>query len=212
MTNWLFSKSNIVACGAASIGLMLFLIGVIDKFWWLISIGLYFLTFFLIKEEKPVNITLNQVDFFSQSEKNLQALFAENATSLPNEAQEQLSMLIQNVKDLNFFLSKNKTFLMPTQELYSVQGVFEKYVPAIITKYATLPAKYANTVVIKDGKTTKDLMMEQLQLLNHHFESLTHSIYESDANNLVVSGRLLREKFQPTDLDLLFSEEKELNA
>lgn len=201
MNKWLFSRQNLVACGVAALGLVLFLLGVIDKFWWLITLGLYAGTYFLVGKEKPQDITFQYAQAFEGSQTQLEALIAQHTGELPVEANKALASMLINLKDLNSFIVKNEDNLLPTPEFYSIKSLFKSYIPTIVSKYTQLPANYANTAVIKDGKTTKDFLVEQLNLLNTHFEKMTHSIYEHDSQALVVHGQFLKNKFEKPEFE-----------
>jgi hypothetical protein len=192
----------------ASIGIVLFLLGAIDKFWWLIVTGLYGITYLLSENEK-ITVLDSYRWSFEDGENELMNLINSNDKVLPSEAMVILHQLQLNLNDLNYFFKKNSNWLIQNEEINTIQNIFENYLPNIINKYMSLPKRYAETVVIKDNKTTKDFLIEQLSLLESNLKKTSHSIYENDSKALVVNGRFLKEKFSTDDLDSLFQETAE---
>lgn len=63
-----------------------------------------------------------------------------------------------------------------------------------------LPSAYANLHPVKNGKTARQLLSEQLDLLDHSMQQIVEDIHRNDTQKLVVHGRFLEEKFRKDDL------------
>lgn len=67
--------------------------------------------------------------------------------------------------------------------------------PQTLHNYRRLPAAFASLHAVDDGKTCKQLLIAQLDLLNGQLAKIADSVYRDDADALVVNGKFLREKF-----------------
>jgi phage shock protein PspC (stress-responsive transcriptional regulator) len=82
-----------------------------------------------------------------------------------------------------------------TQEAYNVRQTATEYLPDALEKYMTLPEGFAETHVLSNGKTAKDTLLEQLDILDSTMKDLIGDLYQEDADALLIHGRFLKEKF-----------------
>lgn len=68
--------------------------------------------------------------------------------------------------------------------------------------YMNLPKAYANLQPVKDGKTAKQLLVEQLTLLDIEMKEVVQEVYRNDTQKLIAHGRFLQDKFQKSLLDI----------
>lgn len=214
MKNWFFSKKNIYACLAISASLSIYLLGFIDKFWWLIAIFSYVITYIATPKELSQTISIDPVSLsLDKSEQQLVNLINESDKMLPQEALEVLHHIQINLNDLHFFIRKNDKFMLPMEEFYSIENIFENYLPNIVKSYIKFPKRYAETAKIKNNQTIKDVLIEQLTLLHEQLQKMSYSIYESDAKSMIIHGKFLQEKFSSNEWDSWVGENnKEMNA
>ncbi|MBI3228911.1 MAG: hypothetical protein HYZ45_01610, partial [Burkholderiales bacterium] len=72
-----------------------------------------------------------------------------------------------------------------------------RLLPDAIETYLRLPAAYANMNKLSNGKTARDVLEEQLLLLNEHVITLEENLLSADVNSLLANGAFLQEKLQP---------------
>lgn len=82
------------------------------------------------------------------------------------------------------------------QDLFTVKKTVFDYLPTTLENYLKLPTAYANRHVIQDGKTAKTLLTEQLALIDTSMQQVVHSIYNDDAQALLVNERFLQGRLQ----------------
>ena len=75
------------------------------------------------------------------------------------------------------------------------------YLPTAIQAYLDLPRHYADTHVVADGKTSLDLLADQLDLLEKEINEIAANVNRADTDKLVANGRFLEEKFGSHPLD-----------
>ena len=89
-----------------------------------------------------------------------------------------------------------------TQDVYNVRQTALEYLPDAVERYAALPKGFAETKRLRNGLTAKETLLEQLELLDDTMQNLMASVYQEDAQGLLVHGRFLEEKFAAHKLDL----------
>lgn len=84
------------------------------------------------------------------------------------------------------------------------QTVFE-YLPTALENYLSLPPAFANLHPVRDGKTARQLLNEQLDLLDREMKEIVVDMSANDTQKLLAHGRFLEQKFNQADFlsDLL---------
>ena len=86
--------------------------------------------------------------------------------------------------------------------LYDLRALRQEYAPQVVQAYLNLPPTLADTAVLEDGKTGRDLLHEQLELLLGVAHDLLRYSAQAGSRELRTNGRFLREKFGPQARDL----------
>jgi len=86
-----------------------------------------------------------------------------------------------------------------SEETYTVERTIRDYLPTTLESYMRLPAGFAETHALTQGKTARILLVEQLGILDNHLKKLLKNAVEKDARALVENGRFLAEKFKSCD-------------
>ncbi len=84
---------------------------------------------------------------------------------------------------------------------YVLYACATDYLPTAIQAYLDLPRQYADTHVVADGKTSLDLLADQLDLLEKEINEIAANVNRADTDKLVANGRFLEEKFGSHPLD-----------
>jgi hypothetical protein len=63
-----------------------------------------------------------------------------------------------------------------------------------------LPRAFATMHPIKDGKTAKQLLIEQLSMLEQQMSEIAVDFHNNNSQNLIIHGRFLEGMFQKGDL------------
>jgi hypothetical protein len=74
-----------------------------------------------------------------------------------------------------------------------------RYLPETLANYVALPPAFRTTHVLKDGKTARQLLDEQLALLDDKLREVVANVAASDANALIANGQFLEMKFNQPD-------------
>jgi hypothetical protein len=87
-------------------------------------------------------------------------------------------------------------------QAHSLVQTATDYLPEALGTYLKLPRAYAEQQTVSDGKTSLQLLCDQLDLLGARMHEVFTAVCQSDADALVAHGRFLKEKFAPGSLDL----------
>lgn len=196
---WLYSNGNILGCLLALIGPALLFAGTIGTGWGWITAGLY---------------AIGAVaGWASSSQPDIQRAIA---ADLGREAiLEQLDALLQRVRphlsaDMNQHLQQLRQSIadilprlghgsLHDADLYTVRETVLRYLPETLANYLALPPVFRHTHILKDGKTARQILAEQLTLLDDKMQEITTNLSQSDAQALLANGQFLREQFQQAD-------------
>jgi hypothetical protein len=75
------------------------------------------------------------------------------------------------------------------------------YLPQSLQAYLALPRIYAERVPVQDGKTAKEVLIEQLQLISQKMKETSQAMYQNDADRLLANARFLQERFARSAFD-----------
>jgi hypothetical protein len=69
------------------------------------------------------------------------------------------------------------------------------YVPQALDAYLAIPRMYAERTVVQDGKTARDVLIEQLRMIEQKMRETAEDMYHYDASRLLSNARFLQERF-----------------
>jgi hypothetical protein len=84
-------------------------------------------------------------------------------------------------------------------DLFTVRETVLRYLPETLANYVALPPVFRTTHALKDGKTARQLLSEQLALLDAKMREVVLNVTGADAQALLANGRFLEMKFQQPD-------------
>ncbi|MFZ4718722.1 MAG: hypothetical protein ACOYMR_04820 [Ilumatobacteraceae bacterium] len=87
-------------------------------------------------------------------------------------------------------------------QAHSLVQTATDYLPEALAAYLKLPRTYAERQPVSNGRTSLQLLCDQLDLLGARMHDVFTAVCQSDADALVAHGRFLNEKFAPGSLDL----------
>jgi len=80
-------------------------------------------------------------------------------------------------------------------ELFLVERTATDYLPTSLEAFLKLPRGYAALQPIKDGKTAKQILLDQLTLLESKMAEVAEDVQRHDSDRLLANGRFLEERF-----------------
>jgi hypothetical protein len=81
------------------------------------------------------------------------------------------------------------------QEGFHARHIAISYLPDALKAYLSIPAQYASSRVLQDGKTAQDLFRDTLAELEGKVKQLADDLASQDAHAFLVHSRFLHDKF-----------------
>jgi hypothetical protein len=87
-------------------------------------------------------------------------------------------------------------------ELFVIERTATNYLPTSLQAYLNLPKAYANRHQVQNGKTPKEILLDQLTLLENRMNEVADDVHRNDSDRLLAHGRFLEERFGRSPLSL----------
>jgi hypothetical protein len=196
---FLYGNANIAGCALALLGPALLFAGVIGPGWLAITAGLYGVGWLLgwmgrrtPEIERQIEATLGM----EQIMERLDLLVSRVAPHLGAEMNAHLASVRTSVAEVLPRLVGARSF---DADLYTVRETVLRYLPETLANYVALPPVFRNSQPLKDGKTARALLSEQLLLLDTQMREIVANVAGADAQALLANGRFLEMKFKQPD-------------
>lgn len=198
---WLFlySTPNIVGSALGILGLLLFFTGLIQEFWFLIVAGLYVIGLMVTPRNPHYAFVLRHQLSVAELQQELENLVHTVHKRVPDDIyakvlsiKESILSILPQIADIN----------SADHNIHVIRQTVLDYLPEALQNYLNLPPAFANLHPVKNGKTARQLLGEQLDLLDKQMKEIVEDIHRDDAQKLIIHGRFLEDKFR--DADLLF--------
>lgn len=195
---FLYSNANIVGSLLGLLGLGLYFLGVIHQFWLPIIIGLYLIGVLATPKNPTVELQLRNQLSADDIRAGLEELVRKVQGKLPQEVLARVNSIKNSILEV---LPQMMALGGGEYNIYLIQQTALDYLPSALESYLNLPKAYANLQPVKDGKTAKQLLVEQLDLLDGEMKQVVQEVYQNDTQKLIAHGRFLQDKFQKSLLD-----------
>jgi hypothetical protein len=188
-----YGNANLLGCALALLGPLLLFLGVIGPGWLLITAGLYAAGYLLAP--KPLRFEQGLVQRLSheQTLERLDELVAQAKPQLAAEQQQHLSSVRDSVAEM---LPRLAGELGHDDTLFTVRETVFSYLPQTLQNYLALPPAFRATQTLPGGKTARQLLDEQLRLLDSKMRELLANLVAHDAHALQANGQFLKSRFQ----------------
>jgi type I site-specific restriction endonuclease len=197
---FLYSTPNIVGSALGVVGLGLFFGGIIDDWWLAIVAGLYAVGWLATPRDRGLEIELQEAAAHASLLERIDDLMVRSRKRLPSEAYEKLKAIRATLDSLMPKLQGlSDSGSVAMEQMITVVNAVTRDLPTTVANYIRLPEAFANLHHIEQGKTARQLLLEQLDLLQVQLARIADSAFREDAEALIVNGRYLKEKFHTTD-------------
>jgi hypothetical protein len=196
---FLYGNANIAACTLALLGPALLFAGVIGPGWLYITAALYACGYLLghisrstPQIERQIAATLSVEDTLA----HLDALVLGVQAHLTPEMRAHLDSVKTSVAEV---LPRLVGTGQHDADLYTVKETVLSYLPQTLANYVALPPVFRTSHALKDGKTARQLLSEQLALLDTQLREVVANVASADAQALLANGQFLEMRFQQPD-------------
>lgn len=191
---FLYGNGNIAGCALALFGPALLFAGVIESWWLPITAGLYAAGWLLVGRPRAVQRRIEDSVTLDEMRRRLDLVVTQAEPHLTPEMRASLESLRGSIEEV-----LPRLVGTDNPELYTVKETVLRYLPETLANYVELPPVFRTTRALKDGKTAKVLLGEQLSVLDDRLKEVVASVAASDATALVANGRFLESKFRQPD-------------
>jgi len=193
---YIYSNANIAGCALALLGPALLFAGVIGAGWLLITAGLYGAGYLLAGRppavQRRIEDTLTREEILARLDRMVR-------TSLPHLTEAMAARLESIRTSIGEVLPRLVDTSAHGADLYTVKETVLRYLPETLANYVELPPVFRNTRALKDGKTARELLGEQLVLLDDKMRDVVANVASSDAQALLANGKFLETRFKQPD-------------
>jgi len=198
---FLVSRKSIGASILALIGVGLFAFGITSGVLGIgLIIGLYAAGLLLIPREKGVALTLFDENDSRQIREGLNELVHSIRFRVSPDVEGAVEDVVRSII-LTLPPEEQKGFSAVDPTVMLIRQTALHYVPKLLDDYLAIPRMYAERVAIQDGKTAKDILIEQLRVIEEKMKETSLAVYRSDADRLLANARFLQERFQKSVFD-----------
>jgi hypothetical protein len=190
---YLYSTRNIVACCAALIGPTLLFLGVISQGWLLLTAALYAAGYFATPAPHVLDANLAKSLSFEDLVERLDRIVRDAKAQLQPAMIERLESIRRSITEVLPKLADARGF---DDNLFTVRETVLRYLPETLANYVALPPAFRATRILKAGKTARDLLTEQLAILDDQLKEVVDNAARGDAEALLANGKFLETKFR----------------
>ena len=192
---YLYSGKNIAGCALGLIGLALHFAGVFDRFWLLIVVGLYLIGALVVPPSRSPDLRMDEPDI----RKALERLQRKIKGRVPADVVEKVKGIAETIDSI---LPRSGRLQAGSEDLFVLQRTATRYLPDTLEAYLALPRAYAAVHPIAGGKTPRQVLSDQLDLLQSRMNEIADAVNKNDSDRLLAQGRFLEERFGRKELSL----------
>lgn len=196
---YLYSAKNIAGSALALVGLGLFFAGIIGSFVWpFVVVALYGVGALVAPGPSSYDLTSTSFD-----PNDVRQALSRQMNAIRGKVPPEIEAKVQSINDtILSLLPHYGEFPAGSPDLFVVGRTATDYLPRALQSYINLPRAYATTHPVAGGKTSQQVLSEQLDLLGSKMNEVADAVHKKDSDALLANGRFLEEKFGKSQLSL----------
>jgi hypothetical protein len=108
---------------------------------------------------------------------------------------------VVSIRDAIVFTLDHAGSMQVDPDIYAVRQTALTYLPEALSQYLTLPRSYAERQVLENGKTSHDVLLDQLRLMETKVQEVADALIERESQRLVTHGRFIADRFGASTLE-----------
>lgn len=202
-TRWLYSKKNIAGCTLTAVaGPALVLTGVAAPPLALALLpAIYAIGALVAPSETAGQRTLVKAVAAGRVE-DLPAAAARLADSTRGTVADDVQIRLDRIAETVAVAAPRLAGTPGDGDADLLRRTVSDYLPATLEPYLGLPRRYAETVAIDSGRTSKDLLCGQLDIIDDRLDRIADAALRGDAADIVTNGAFLADRFGTSTLNL----------
>ena len=201
LVGWLTSRRNAAGslCGIA--GVVLGVTGVVPGPWWPLAVGALYAAGALglprrataTTDEQPYDDRVDVARLRADVDTCREGLIGRVPTEVI-KAVDRLALALGELFDRPDLLHRG------SPETFVIQRLVDDYLPTALNAYVSLPRAFAGTHRLPDGRTPRQVLLDQLTLLEKVVRDATEDASRGEADRLLAHERFLADRFGPRAL------------
>lgn len=198
MVGYLGSRKNVAGSLLALGGLVLFFLGLLGPIWPLVVVALYLIGALAVPS--PRRVLVGNASFDPEL---VRSALDRLLRRVENRASPDVVAKLREIQqEILGVLPLADQFPPGSEDLFVIQRTATDYLPSALDPYLALPPEYAATRQVQGGKTPRQVLLEQLELIDSKMDEVVEAVHQRDTDRLLASGRFLEERFGKGDLRL----------
>jgi hypothetical protein len=197
LLRYLYSNKNLVGSAGGLVGLALYFTGVVGDLWPVVVGGLYGVGALATPPTRTFDL------HSGLDAANLNRAMATQERRLRSRVPDDVLAAVGRVHGQVREVLERRHALPPgSQDAFVVERTALDYVPTALESYLNLPRGYANRVPVSNGRTPRQVLLDQLALLESKLGEVLEAIAKGDTDRLLAHGRFLEDRFATSELDV----------
>lgn len=193
---FLYSNANIAGCALALLGPGLLFAGVIGNGWLAITAGLYAAGWLVARRAPELERRIEDRLTAQETIDHLDEIIRRARPHLTDEMKAHLESVRTSVLEVLPKLAGGESH---DGDWYTVRETVLRYLPETLANYVALPPAFRVTQALQGGRTARQLLDEQLTVLDTKLREIVANVASADAQALLANGKFLEAKFQQPD-------------
>lgn len=197
LLRYLYSTKNLVGSAGGLVGLGLYFTGVVGDLWPLVVAGLYGVGALATPPAKTIDLRSGL------DPRNLNRAMAEQLRRIRGRVPDDVLAAVSRIHDqIREVLDRRDALPPGSPDAFVVERTALDYLPTALESYLNLPRGYANRVPVSQGRTARQVLLDQLALLETKLGEVLEAVAKGDTDRLLAHGRFLEDRFAASELDL----------
>jgi hypothetical protein len=200
LLRYAFSNKNLAGCAAGLVGLGLYFTGVVGDLWPLVVAGLYGVGALATPPTRAIDLHGLSSGLDPDS---LSRAMAEQVRLVEGKVPDDvLAAVLRIHAAVREVLARGDVLPSGSPDAFVVERTVRDYLPTALEAYLRLPRGYANRVAVDGRRTARQVLGDQLELLESKLGEVLEAIARGDADRLLAHGRFLAERFGGSELSI----------
>jgi hypothetical protein len=197
LLRYLYSTKNLAGSAAGLAGLGLYFTGLVGDLWPVVVGGLYGVG--ALATPPPRAFDLHS----GLDPANLRRAIATQERRLRGRVPDDVLAAVGRVHArLREVLERSDALPPGSPDAFVVERTALDYLPTALESYLNLPRGYANRVPVSAGRSARQVLLDQLALLEAKLGEVLDAVARGDADRLLAHGRFLEDRFGRSELDI----------
>lgn len=202
---FLYSTSNIVGSLLGLLGLLLMcpLVDIIDLTFFnllIIPPGLYLIGYLIVElffKNPTYSMTIQNEATAEEIRLALENLVRVSQSRVSPDILEKIKRIKAAILEMLPYIQDLSS---ADHNIFIIRQTALSYLPEMLQYYLNLPPAFATVHPIRDGKTARQILIEQLDLLEQQLQEIALDFHSNNTQSLLAHGRFLEEKFRRVNL------------